>query len=136
MLDGTVWYVKRCAFKRRFQKYVTLININFQNSIKNGWPDKLYCPKDSKKVNIFEIGSLEVYDRGGGVAHGLHCIASLHVFFYFSISAFSRFSSLLWINALYNMNARPVHLSGDWLIKKSDNRCKQILRNLCLIFHG
>ena len=26
MLNGTVWYVKRCAFKRRFQKYVTLIN--------------------------------------------------------------------------------------------------------------
>ena len=27
---------------------------------KNGWT------KDSKKINIFEIGSLEVYDRGGG----------------------------------------------------------------------
>ena len=38
---------------------------NFQNSKKNGWPDKFYCPKDSKKVNIFEIGSLGVYDRGG-----------------------------------------------------------------------
>ena len=49
---------------------------------KNGWPDKFYCPKDSKKVNIFEIGSLEVYDRGGGVAQGLHCIASLHVYIY------------------------------------------------------
>ena len=92
MLDGTVWYVKRCAFKRRFQKYVTLFNrfnrsrvmaetpklysfipllymsynslaqkvlpnhnsvrfcffaqkgvFNFQNSKKNGWPDKFYC---------------------------------------------------------------------------------------------
>ena len=26
MLNGPVWYVKRCAFKRRFQKYVTFIN--------------------------------------------------------------------------------------------------------------
>ena len=33
---------------------------------------------DSKRVNIFKIGSLEVYDRGGG-SQGLHCIASLHV---------------------------------------------------------
>ena len=48
---------------------------------KNGCPDKFYCPKDSKKVNIFEIGSLEVYYRGG-VAQGLHCIASLHVYIY------------------------------------------------------
>ena len=30
----------------------------------------------SKKINIFEIGSLEIYDMGGGVARGLHCIAS------------------------------------------------------------
>ena len=28
---------------------------------KNGWPHKFICPKDSKKVNTFEIGSLEVY---------------------------------------------------------------------------
>ena len=26
VLDGTFWYVKRCAFNRRFQKYVTFIN--------------------------------------------------------------------------------------------------------------
>ena len=32
-----------------------------------------------KKVNLIEIGSLEVYERGGGVSQGLHCIASLHV---------------------------------------------------------
>ena len=34
-----------------------------------------------KKINIFEIGSLEEYDRvgAGGGAQGLYCIASLHV---------------------------------------------------------
>ena len=37
--------------------------------------------KDSKKVKIFEIGSLEVYERGG-VAQGRHWIASLHVYVY------------------------------------------------------
>ena len=31
------------------------------------------CPKDSKKVKIFDVGSLEVYERGGGGgAQGLH----------------------------------------------------------------
>ena len=33
---------------------------------KKGWPHIIISPKDSKKVNIFEIGSLEVYNRGGG----------------------------------------------------------------------
>ena len=37
------------------------------------------CPKDSKKVNIFEISSLEVYDRGGGCPGSTLYIASLHV---------------------------------------------------------
>ena len=40
----------------------------------------------SQKVNIFEIGSLEVYDRGGGGAQVLHCIASLHVLYSFILS--------------------------------------------------
>ena len=33
MVNGTVWYVKRCAFKRRFQKYVTLINIFIRSRV-------------------------------------------------------------------------------------------------------
>ena len=44
-------------------------------SQKNGWPHIITCPKDSKKVNIFEIGSLVVYDRGGGCPGStLYCV--------------------------------------------------------------
>ena len=42
--------------------------LKFQNK-------KFYCPKDSKKVNIFEIGLLEVYDGGGGCPEStLYCV--------------------------------------------------------------
>ena len=54
--------------------------------LKNGWPHKFYCPKDSKKVHIFEIGSLQVYDRrGGGGCQGstLYCVlTSIYICMY------------------------------------------------------
>ena len=60
------------------------IHVRTQYSIDPGQPSpyrillenrfKIY----SKKVNIFEIGSLGVYNRRR-VAQGLHCIASLYV---------------------------------------------------------
>ena len=40
----------------------------------DGWPDIIICPKNSKKVKIFEIWTLEVYDTGGGGAQGLDCV--------------------------------------------------------------
>ena len=54
-----------------FFRYVIFLpkkDLYFSKFKKNGRPDITICLKDSKKVNIFEIGSLEVYDRGvGGV---------------------------------------------------------------------
>ena len=38
-----------------------------RNTPKNGWTKKFYSPKDSKKGKIFEIGSPEVWEKGGGV---------------------------------------------------------------------
>ena len=60
-------------------------NLKFK---KNGWPDIFNCPKDSKKLKIFEIGPLEVYDRGGDL-QGRHCIPSIGV--HISINKFSPF---------------------------------------------
>ena len=56
--------------------------IHFQNSKKTADHTNSIVLRIPKKVNIFEIGSLEVYDRGEGVTQGLHSIASLHVLTY------------------------------------------------------
>ena len=50
-------------FSVRFWFFAQKGVFNFRK--KNCWPIIIICPKDSKKVNIFKIGSLEVYDRVG-----------------------------------------------------------------------
>ena len=100
----------------------------FRNSKKKGWPDIIICPKVSKKVNIFEIVSLEVYDRGGG-AQVLHCIASLRVWVIFNTFICIQFNFIL--GCAWNIKLKEKKV--EWRKWKMKWFCKFILCIYCKI---
>ena len=76
MFDGTVWHVKRCAFKRRFHKYVTLINRFIRSTVmvetlklkKRGFGFLIIKGqfsiffKNGKKLHILQLHTFSVYE--------------------------------------------------------------------------
>ena len=71
---------------------------NFQNSKKTA--NHINCiaqkGKDSKKINIFEIGSLEVYDRGGGLPR-VYTVLRPYMYTYIIYAPFETQKTGFWL---------------------------------------